>query len=972
MELVLSNRTEALYEKFREPFLEALTPFCRPIIVIPSSMMKSYLVRQLLRDNPARAILGADCMLPEAAIASIFSKQGFPTLLDIRLALASLRENPEEAETFLPILHAACWSGSVSTLQTPFGTHAATLFEKLCCQQHTWDMPFRLLHAHLEPQRTDPIFLFGFSSMEPLVQKAFSRINSASWYLLNPSMMFLGDVVSDARASSLASSFFRSHSSHEEKQAFCDLLFARNTLLANLGAPFRSFVSAFEEIPAQECYSLPETLTRLKPFSDFVPEGIEKRQGEEPSLLRCLQADLLLLLGPREEKIPIRASDRSLQIHHAPSLLREVEVLYETLLDYAAGCTLEPGSIIVWARDLEQYRPYIDRVFGKKESVFSYQIFSPTFTPKKYPLLASFLTLLNLFERKMDARQLFSLFSSPAFRRRLHLEEEDLDIVRTLFERTGFLQGADAEEVRDRFIREGYADIKPSRRGTFEALEEQFCRMWMAEEHDIEASRIASRVIMTFRELFQDLKILFSEEKKEGREWTRLLESLLEKYFFVRDEERQEADLLIVAFRRLQQAAGKTSTSAFAFPHLEPLLREAIREELGKQDPFIQKELIFTSQKPHTAEAIALLGVQNGESPNSLIIEALGAAREQVSIHFSSSSFEDPMAGETPYCIQELLRAVNGGYTLERPLIEEHPLVEEQEILPSESVPFSIPSLVCTKSDSIEIDFLRKVARNPLKTYFEENFHLYFSHKAREKIGSLFTKDDFYALLRQGLLSSEEQFRAEIGAYPQCGSGVMQEAIEHTLLARHRQMAHTIRRFGIDLQARLTIDFSTSCRKKEEIGENHFILPAPSLAGKRIVGRLDEVLREGFLFSHRYSFSSLVRSWPDILLRGEIAPYFDDVRAESLFCSEEEKKKRIAAGGGKEALAHYVDFACQALEKPFCMTPEQIPDILAGKAPSGDDPYTSFFQERVDIAPLVPNWREAAQELFSHIEVVDG
>jgi hypothetical protein len=974
MELFLSNRLEALYERFEEPFFRAQVSFCRPVVVVPSLMIKSYLIRKLTQAYPHRAILGVDFVLPQQAIEAIFSPRAFPSTLDIRLALAPLCIRPEEVETFLQVIYKACWSGMVEEGETLFGKRAALLFEQIVEQKKKWEMPFRILRAKPEPLRKDPLFLFAFSSMDPLLQALFLKHDAASWYLICPSMMFLGDVVSDRHAARLISSFFSSHSSSDEKKAFCELLFSRNTLLANVGAPFRSFFAAFEDgaHETEEHYFIPDDIARGKPFIDFVPGDRVTRVSESPTLLGYLQSDLLLLLGPRSEKIPITPDDRSLQMHRAPSLLEEVEVLYDTLLDFAAERTLEPGAIVVWTSDIERYRPYIERVFRKKDSAFSYQIFSGHFTRKEHPLLSAFLTLFDLYDTKMEARTLFALFSSASFRKKFHLEEEDLDIIRALFERTGFLQGRNSEEIHNRFTSGGYVDIKTLHRGTFAALVDQFLRMWMTEEYDIEAGKIASRMIMTFRELFCDLESLFREEKQGGLEWIALLETILEKYFFSTSEEHDDKELLLTALRTLRKALRQNCNPSFSFTHLKTLLVAALEEGLEKRDNCIQKEVVFTSEKPFCADAVALLGMNEGNGSGALIIEAILAARKMVTISFQGLSSQDRMHMPPAFSVEELVRAVEGGYTLTSPLIEEHELIEELGEQKSEEKSFNLPSLICTTSDIVELDFLRRIAKNPLKTYLEQNFHLHFSYPEREKIGACFTKKDFYSLLQQSRGTSPDEFRAIIQACPKTGQGVVFEAIEHTLIARQKEFFEKAALLGFDVSNMLTIDLSASCHKKEEIGERHFVLPAPCVGGKRVVGKLEGIVSEGFLFSSRYSFANMVRAWPDILIRASIAPHFVDIRPDVLICLEEARRKALKIKPVSEELEHYVAFALRCIEQPFCVLPDGIGDILAGRGPDMDDPYARFFTERVDIKPHISGWQEEAEALFSHVEVIDG
>src|SRR5439155_19273311 len=106
-------------------------------------------------------------------------------------------------------------------------------------------------------------------------------------------------------------------------------------------------------------------MTKDPYYSQCLTNEVESNNDvAHPTLLDVLKAETFLLGGPREKKIPIAASDRSVQFYKAPTLMREVDILYRSIQDYLKeASTSAPGSIVVLAPDIERYLPYLESLF---------------------------------------------------------------------------------------------------------------------------------------------------------------------------------------------------------------------------------------------------------------------------------------------------------------------------------------------------------------------------------------------------------------------------------------------------------------------------------------------------------------------------------------------------------------------------------------------------------------------------------
>jgi exodeoxyribonuclease V gamma subunit len=292
------------------------------------------------------------------------------------------------------------------------GLHRGRLKEEFC----------RLMKATAPaqalPQR---VALFGASYLPAYhleIIAALARTTEVNLFLLCPTREYWADVITDRARSRLS----------PEEQA---LRFEGNPLLASLGKLGRDFSSM-----AIELAELAESETDL--YS--APAG--------DSLLVLLQTDILNLSGAEEgrEKIPVAATDRSLQIHSCHSPLREMEILYDQLLALLEeNPDLEPRDILVMTPDIELYAPYISAVFaGVRESSrrIPFSIADRRLASEG-EIASALIRLLALPGSRFTAGQLLDILSFSPVMRRFGLAGEELATIRAWLEKTRVRWGLD-------------------------------------------------------------------------------------------------------------------------------------------------------------------------------------------------------------------------------------------------------------------------------------------------------------------------------------------------------------------------------------------------------------------------------------------------------------------------------------------------------------------------------------------------
>ncbi len=205
-------------------------------------------------------------------------------------------------------------------------------------------------------------------------------------------------------------------------------------------------------------------------FSDMVIEmgDAAEVQNElyiepaETSLLGMMQSDILNLQGALidEEKRQIDPDDGSVRINSCHSPMREVEVLYDNLLDLLENMEgLEPRDIVVMTPDIEKYSPYISAVFeGSRDpaAAIPYSIADRNLAGEGR-IASVVIKLMELPGSRLAVPQVIDILESPPVSRRFGLDECDLATIRNWLAETRVRWGLD-ERHRARLGLPQYGD----------------------------------------------------------------------------------------------------------------------------------------------------------------------------------------------------------------------------------------------------------------------------------------------------------------------------------------------------------------------------------------------------------------------------------------------------------------------------------------------------------------------------------
>lgn len=167
------------------------------------------------------------------------------------------------------------------------------------------------------------------------------------------------------------------------------------------------------------------------------------------TLLGRLQDTILDLGDLAPGSLPRAPADRSIEVHVAHSLTRELEVLRDRLLGlFRDDATLRPSEILVVTPDLEAAAPLIEGVFGTAAPArFIPYAMTGRRRSSVNASVKAFLQLLALASSRCTASEVFGLLQQPVVCARFGLGDDELQQVHAWLIAAGFHWGLDAAHV---------------------------------------------------------------------------------------------------------------------------------------------------------------------------------------------------------------------------------------------------------------------------------------------------------------------------------------------------------------------------------------------------------------------------------------------------------------------------------------------------------------------------------------------
>jgi exodeoxyribonuclease V gamma subunit len=179
-----------------------------------------------------------------------------------------------------------------------------------------------------------------------------------------------------------------------------------------------------------------------RPLGPGNPKARAKKAA--PTALSCLHDHLLGRPATRR-----LAQDRSIQIVGCPGIVREVETVYNSILDNLQhNPSLRQTDIAVLATDMPQYRPILQAVFERPPKRLRYNLVD--FSAAGLSMLGqALLGMLDLALESFTRSHVFAVLLNPCFLARLGVDRAAALTWLEWAETLGICQGWDAAEKQD-------------------------------------------------------------------------------------------------------------------------------------------------------------------------------------------------------------------------------------------------------------------------------------------------------------------------------------------------------------------------------------------------------------------------------------------------------------------------------------------------------------------------------------------
>lgn len=778
-----SNRTEQLYESFKEHLFASSHPLSKRLVIVPSAAMKTWLLLKMANDPDLGIAAGIEVSFLEPAIQRLtsmlakpipendtISQPVEPNELELALALEktiheiihdSKKSHPTTLQslclplfTYLGINHQkieqlsrrstkriTALSMVLSKLFVDYGRYGGRMvaewdptnpadWQQLLWQKmeklfSTWNYPYRKLESFEMTTEWQPyelqVHLFGLSYIAPLHHRFFQKISKqlpVHYYIFSPCQQFWSDLLSDKERSRLMGHWQKQNVSSTQQEALEGFLRDNNSLLANFGRPGREMalqIEACDPILHEE-YAASSAIIDHAPYSELASPDLYLQGTSHPlSLLEAVQGDVLLLRNPAlTENVVFEKYDGTIQVHAAPKPMREVQVVYDTILSIIEKHRLDedpitPGDIVVMAPDITAYAPFVRSVFESSESCLDLHLMDLQ-TPSQHSLVQGFLQLLQLPQGRWQHSQLLQLLENPAFKARHQFSAEDVRMLSGWIKEAEISWGNDSEHRNELLKRDhcGKEMVEECWHGTWEhglgrlleglAMlapdEKHFANSLFSPMEGVESTQaeLLGIFLGLFRSLLADLKPLIDQTELSLSDWSDYLKCLFDAYFVCSSEDKVNYGYLLDQIDAFAEAETKFGEQKFLFHTIQRHLEQSLQAPNTSHKESNLQAVRFCSLLPMRAvpaKVIILMGMDDGKFPRTntalslnllldspktdycptqvefdryLFLESMLSARRYFIITYTSQSPGDPNPQLPSLLVKELLNYLESAF----------------------------------------------------------------------------------------------------------------------------------------------------------------------------------------------------------------------------------------------------------------------------------------------------------------------
>ena len=446
------------------------------------------------------------------------------------------------------------------------------------------------------------IHLFGFPTLAPIMLQFYQALAATgitvNLYYLSPCRDYWADTVTERTALM------------KTLQGDTDYWETGNPLLASMGTLGREFLANIIEI-AGDYYD-----------GDF--EEVERFAG---GVLGTVQRDVVEFVKPEASEAPVYSpDDRSLVINSCHSPMREVELLYDHILDFLKGDPeLQPRDILVMAPNISEYAPYIRAVFENPESEskrLPFTVADGSLIEESH-VARIFFNLLKMVNSRFTSREVIELLENEVVYKRFGFKADQLSTIRELIMRARICWGLDGRfrrELTGEQFEENSWHFGFSRLLMGYAMPESAYESGTVFPCDVEGNDavLTGRLISFVEALVDFVEKLKAVEVRSADEWVEFLHSVLDN-FFIRN---RDTDTEVLEMRKTVSQLSEVVEQGrcdrlIPLPVVTAWLSTAVRDETAGFG-FLQRGITFCKLLPMRSipsKVICVLGLNDGDFP---------------------------------------------------------------------------------------------------------------------------------------------------------------------------------------------------------------------------------------------------------------------------------------------------------------------------------------------------------------------
>ena len=880
-----------LADKLKQDLIASSThPFSKKILVTPNQPIKDYLIDFFAKEWGIVSSIQF-LSLKQATNEWLFSfGKKIPDSIEISLVLEEIIEQSWQREEMSKLYsYIACEEGSkrnkrmiglsdhLSTIFEEYGTYGLhflpdwtqkpgwqqTLWNQIFSSHPNWTYPLEA--AKFLQTQSKSIFVFGFSFL-PLSYLQILKQVGALFYFFSPCELFWEDVHTDRERSYLRKKLAQRGISIEKREELNHYDAAAHPLLANWGKLGRAFLKNLDlfSLTSTEIYEL-------------------KKQN---SNLQKLQEQILYF----ERTEPISQADSSLQLHSAPTKLREVEVLFDTLLTLIQENSIPLDQIIVLAPDITIYAPYIEMIFANHPLPYTIENVSVLSNGAAH----GFFLLKKILEENFSLNSIYALLDETIFCAKQGWNPAQSKQIKQWLETASIRQEGDDcnwDAGISRLLL-GIVTLAP------------LDSYWPIDVITLTDIELFSDFLCVFASLQQDLASLRSEKMTIGS-WLLYMEALLLKYFDV------ENDGFLQEIKQLQRRSQHLSLLR-SYESIERIMDRLLHKKTKLQKTQHLRQIHFRSLQEgciYPSQVIWMLGMDEeliprmlqssslselaqspgpdyiptcAEQDRYLLLEVLFSAQKYLLFSYERIDSKDQKPKGFSFLIEELQACVALQIT-DHPNLrfdsiyfqESSPIkklrVDYQAAMSyyfpsSQNKPFFVqdqtqPAMIPT----VDVKQLYKLAKNPIRFFCQDVFQI-FLEKEESNSDFLFSNYQKAIFTREARTKPCYELLTQLEAQGKLPIGLFKDLTLRKLDDEVTQIQESLSLFDLQLDSLFSISLSKECRRIEQLQCGNWIAPAIELPFEdqkvSITGTLTDLSIKGLVSKGSHRLEDLIYIWP--------------------------------------------------------------------------------------------------------------